>query len=314
MKLSVIIPVYNSTKVIGRLVKDLEKELAPLYGLEIVLVNDGSPDLTCAEACRNIAEKNEKVKFLNLSRNFGEHNAVMAGLNYCTGEAAVIIDDDFQNPPSEVTKLVDKLNEGHDVVYTYYKNKKHSMFRNFASKFNNLIASILIGKPYNLYLSSFKAINRFVIGEVIKYTGPYPYIDGLILRTTNNYGCFLAEHQTSEKEKSGYTSRKLIALWMNMFTNFSILPLRIATYLGFVFAFFGFLGAIIFFIEKLQDPELPVGWASLIVSLLVISGIQLFAIGMVGEYLGRLFLKDNGDPQFVIRNTVNCKGPSNMDN
>lgn len=307
MKLSIIVPVYNSASVIGRLVDTLEKELLSLFELEIILVNDGSPDSACFEVCQDIAVKNKKVKFLNLSRNFGEHNAVMAGLNSCTGEAAVIIDDDFQNQPSEVIKLVDKLNEGYDVVYTYSKNKKHSLFRNLGSQFNNLIASFLLGKPFNLYLSSFKAINRFVIDEIIKYKGPYPYIDGLILRITKNYCRFLVEHRASEKEKSGYTSQKLFALWMNMFTNFSILPLRMAICLGFVFAVFGFFGAVIFFVEKLRNPDLPVGWASLIITLLVISGIQLFAIGMVGEYLGRLFLKENGNPQFVIRNTVNCE-------
>ena len=314
MNLSIIIPVYNSAKIIGKLVETLEKELGSLYELEVILVNDGSPDQACAEVCEKLAENNSTVIFLDLSRNFGEHSAVMAGLNYCKGEVAVIIDDDFQNPPSEIIKLVDKIHEGYDVIYTCYKDKKHSFLRNLGSHFNNLIASILLDKPFNLYLSSFKAINRFVIDEVIKYTGPHPYIDGLILRITRRYGRVLVEHQSSEKDKSGYTFRKLIALWMNMFTNFSIHPLRIATFVGFFFSFVGLLGAVIFFIEKLQNPNLPVGWASLIICLLVISGIQLFALGMVGEYLGRLFLKDSGKPQFVVRKAVNCKRNQYGDN
>jgi undecaprenyl-phosphate 4-deoxy-4-formamido-L-arabinose transferase len=313
MNLSIIIPVYNSAKIIGKLVEALENELSSLYELEVILVNDGSPDEASAQVCENIAQNNTKVKFLDLSRNFGEHSAVMAGLHYCKGEVAVIIDDDFQNPPSEIIKLVDKIHEGYDVIYTYYKNKKHSFFRNLGSQFNNLVASILLDKPFNLYLSSFKALNRFVIDEVIKYTGPHPYIDGLILRITRHYGRVLVEHRLSEKDKSGYTFRKLISLWMNMFTNFSILPLRIATFVGFLFSFLGLLGAVIFFIEKLQNPNLPVGWASLIISLLVISGIQLFALGMVGEYLGRLFLKDSGQPQYVLRKSVNCESDSHED-
>ena len=230
----------------------------------------------------------------------------MAGLNFCTGDAAVIIDDDFQNPPSEIGRLVDRLTEGYDIVFASYDKKKHNLFRNFGSKFHNLIASILIGKPVGLYLSSFKAINRFVINELIKYGGPYPYIDGLILRVTQNYSTLLVRHEHRQEGKSGYTIHKLLSLWLNMFTNFSILPLRFTMFLGFAVALIGFIGAIVFFIERIQNPNLPLGWATLIISLFIISGVQLLGLGMIGEYLGRMFLKDSGKPQFVVRNTVNC--------
>ena len=306
MRLSIIIPVYNGAASIGDLVTALEAELAARYDLEVVLVNDASPSDNSAEVCEQIARGNRWVKFLDLSRNFGEHNAVMVGLNFCTGDAAVIIDDDFQNPPSEVAKLVDKLNEGYDVVYARYDKKMHHGLRNLGSRFNNLAASILIKKPRGLYLSSFKALTRFVIDELVKYTGPYPYVDGLILRFTGNPATVLVEHRAREQGRSGYTLRKLVSLWLNMFTNFSILPLRVATILGFGFALIGMVGAAVFFIEKLRRPDLPAGWASLIISLFVISGVQLFALGVVGEYLGRLFLKDNGNPQFVVRKKVNC--------
>jgi polyisoprenyl-phosphate glycosyltransferase len=307
MKLSVIIPVYNGAKTIGPLVQAVEKELASEFDLEVVLVNDGSPADNSAEVCLDIARRNPKVKFIDLSRNFSEHNAVMAGLNYCTGEAALIMDDDFQNPVSEVIKLVKKLNDGYDVVYSRYKKKEHHFLRNLGSNLNSLMASVLVGKPVDLYLSSFKAVNRFVINEVIKYTGPYPYVDGLILRVTRNYCSVLVEHNPTFKDKSGYTVRKLVSLWLKMFTGFSVLPLRIATILGFVFAFIGLVGGTVFFIEKIDNPDLPSGWASLIVSLFIISGVQLFAIGMIGEYLGRMFLKDTGNPQFAVRRTVNCQ-------
>jgi undecaprenyl-phosphate 4-deoxy-4-formamido-L-arabinose transferase len=281
--------------------------LTQKFDLELVLVNDGSPSDNSAEVCTHIAMSDPNVKFLDLSTNFTEHNAVMAGLNYCSGEAAVIIDDDFQNPPSEIIKLVDKLNEGYDVAYSYYRKKQHHFLRNLGSRFNNIIATVLLGKPRNLYLSSFKAISRFVIDELVKYKGPYPYIDGLILRFTRNCGRVQVEHHSSLKDTSGYTFHKLISLWLRMFTNFSILPLRTVTVLGFVFAVAGFAGAIFFTIEKLRNPDLPAGWASLIISLFVISGVQLFALGMLGEYLGRLFLKDSGKPQFVVRRAVNCQ-------
>jgi undecaprenyl-phosphate 4-deoxy-4-formamido-L-arabinose transferase len=307
LKLSIVIPVYNGASSIKPLVERLHEELKAHYELEIVLVNDCSPD-NSAEVCAALAERHGWVRFIHLARNFGEHNAVMAGLNYCTGDCAVIMDDDFQNPPTEVVKLVEKLQEGYDVTYSYYESKKHNLFRNLGSYFNNAVASVMIKKPWGLYLSSFKAINRFTIDEVVKYQGPYPYIDGLILRATRNYGTQLVQHDPRHEGRSNYTLRKLMRLWLNMFTNFSILPLRVASIAGFVFAVIGVVLAVVFLIEKLANPELPVGWTSTVVIILIISGVQLFALGMIGEYLGRLFLKDNGSPQFVVRSTQNCPG------
>ena len=305
---SVIIPVYNGAKAIGKLVDRLHEDLRSIYDLEIVLVNDCSPNDNSAEVCRKLAaDRAESVRFVNLSRNFGEHNAVMAGLKFCTGYAAVIMDDDFQNPPSEVVKLVTKLREGHDVVFSCYAKKQHHWFRNLGSAFNNAVASVMLKKPRELYLSSFKAINRFVIDEITQYDGPYPYVDGLILRITRNYATQVVAHDPRDDGRSGYTLRKLLRLWMNMFTNFSILPLRVASIVGFGFAILGFVftGAVI--VERLANPTLPIGWTSTVCILLVVSGVQLFALGMIGEYLGRLFLKDNGSPQFVVRETLNCR-------
>jgi polyisoprenyl-phosphate glycosyltransferase len=307
MRLSIVIPVYNGAKTIGPLVQALEGELGSQFDLEIMLVNDGSPRDNSAEVCADMARTDARIRFVNLSRNFGEHNAVMAGLNYCTGQAAVIMDDDCQNPPSEVIKLVNGIKEGYDVVYSYYEKKEHSLARNLGSRFNNLVASLLIHKPTELYLSSFKAISRFVIDELIKYTGPYPYIDGLILRITRHYKTVQVEHRARQEGQSGYTISKLVSLWLNMFTNFSILPLRAATVMGFAFALVGLVGAVLIIVERLRNPTLPAGYASIIVALLIITAVQLFAIGMVGEYLGRLFLKDNGSPQFTVRDTVNCE-------
>ncbi|KPK66858.1 MAG: glycosyl transferase family 2 [Gemmatimonas sp. SG8_38_2] len=306
VRLSAVIPVYNGAKTIVPLVEMLQRELGGKYDLEVVLVNDCSAD-SSADKCRGLAERFSWVKFINLSKNFGEHNAVMAGLSFCTGDCAVILDDDFQNPPSEVDKLASKLQEGYDVVFAYYEKKQHHFLRNLGSRFNNFIATTLLNKPFDLYLCSFKVINRFLIDEVTKYQGPYPYLDGLILRTTRNYGTQLVEHSKREKGESNYTTVKLIRLWLNMFTNFSILPLRVASMVGFLFSLLGFLYAISIVIEKILNPELPLGWTSLISTVLIVSGVQLFAIGMIGEYLGRLFLKDNGSPQYVARETVNCE-------
>lgn len=305
--ISIIIPVYNGANTIEALVEKLQQELAHKQVFEIVLINDGSPADNSAEVCTRIARSDPSIKFVDLSRNFGEHNAVMAGLNFCTGDCAVIMDDDFQNPPSEVIRLVNGLRKGYDVAFSYYEKKQHHPFRNLGSHFNNLVASTLIGKPKELYLSSFKAINRFVIDEIIKYTGPYPYIDGLILRTTRRYTTVQVQHDKRTEGRSGYTLHKLISLWMNMFTNFSVMPLRVATIVGFFFALVSAIVAVIFIIEKLRNPSLPVGWASLIVSVFLIGSVQMFAIGMIGEYIGRLFLKTGGTPQFVVRSAINCE-------
>ena len=308
MKLSVVIPVYNGAATIGRLVEAVGRELAPSYDVEMVLVNDGSTADNSADVCRRLAEANPRVRFVDLSRNFGEHNAVMAGLNFCSGDATVIIDDDFQNPPSEIRRLVEPLEQGYDVVYSRYEQKEHNVLRNVGSRFHNLVATILLSKPRSLYLSSFKAISRFIVDELVKYRGPYPYIDGLILRITRNYTTVTVRHDARREGRSGYTLHKLISLWMNMFTNFSIVPLRAAMIFGFLFAIGGLVAAGAFLVERLRRPDLPAGWASLIISLFIIAGVQLLAIGMVGEYLGRLFLKDAGNPQYVVRRTVNCGG------
>jgi undecaprenyl-phosphate 4-deoxy-4-formamido-L-arabinose transferase len=307
MKLSIVIPVYNGALTIGRLVQSVKQELGARFDLDIVLVNDGSPADDSAKVCRGLAEADACVKFVDLSRNFGEHNAVMAGFNYCAGEAAVVIDDDFQNPPEEIAKLVAKLAEGYDVVFAAYERKKHHALRNLGSRFNNLVASVLIHKPLDLYLASFKAVNRFVIDELVKYRGPYPYVDGLILRITRRCAAVPVRHDPRAAGRSGYTLRKLVSLWLNMFTNFSILPLRAAVVMGALLAVVGLGAAVVFLIERVRNPDLPRGWATLIISLFVVSGVQLLAIGMVGEYLGRLFLKDAGNPQFVVRRTVNCE-------
>jgi len=305
-KISIVIPVYNGALSIDRLVDELITRISPVFNIEIVLVNDCSPD-NSEEVCIGITKKHpEFVSFYSLAMNVGEHNTVMAGLNKATGDYAVIIDDDFQNPVSEVIKLTDyMINSNYDVVYTYYEEKKHSIFRNLGSQFNDKVANVMLKKPKDLYLSSFKIINRFLINEVIKYDLPYPYIDGLILRRTSNIGKIKVSHTERQLGKSNYTLRKLISLWMNMFTNFSILPLRISIVLGFIFSFIGFLISIDAIIEKIFNPHLPQGYTFIVIIISFYAGIQLIAIGMVGEYLGRLFMAHNKKPQYSIRKSFN---------
>jgi len=308
LKTSIVIPVYNGALSIGRLVDELIARISPVFNIEIVLVNDCSPD-NSEEVCIGITKKHpEFVSFYSLAMNVGEHNTVMAGLNKANGDYAVIIDDDFQNPVSEVIKLIDyMINSNYDVVYTFYEEKKHSIFRNLGSQFNDKVANVMLKKPKDLYMSSFKIINRFLINEVIKYDLPYPYLDGLILRRTSNIGKIKVSHTARQIGKSNYTLRKLISLWMNMFTNFSILPLRISIVLGFIFSFIGFLISIDAIIEKIINPHLPQGYTFIVIIISFYAGIQLIAIGMVGEYLGRLFMAHNKKPQYSIRKSFNEK-------
>ncbi|MBI4698272.1 MAG: glycosyltransferase family 2 protein [Nitrospirae bacterium] len=304
ISLSVLIPVYNSDKTIGRLVEELIGILGPIFNLEIVLVNDNSVD-SSEKICISLFEKHKKiVKFYSLSKNVGEHNAVMAGLNRTTGDYVVIMDDDFQNPIKEAVKLVNAaLSNEYDVVYSYYEEKKHSFFRNFGSWFNNKVANFMLQKPKDLYLSSFKVLNKFLVNEIIKYQAPFPYIDGLILQITNKIGKVKVEHSERLEGHSGYTVKKLISLWLNMFTNFSVLPLRISIVLGLIFALVGFILGVSTAIEKFFNPDMPVGFTSMFVTISIFGGIQLIMLGMAGEYIGRIFLSINKKPQYTIKKT-----------
>lgn len=319
-RLSVVIPLYNSESTVGPLVDELVACLRPQYeGLEIVLVNDGSKDDTHQAALGAYSLYPEIVKYLQLTRNFGEHNAVMCGLRHCSGDCAAIIDDDFQNPPEEIAVLASKLCEGHDVVYGYYQRKQHHWIRNLGSRFTNLVAGKLLPKPSGLYLSSFKVLDRSLVRSIVQYSGPYPYLDGLILRSTDSISSVQVRHAPRLHGRSNYTLRRLIRLWLNMFTGFSILPLRIASLLGVLMSAAGFLLAIFFaFSWKmggiLFSQPIPPGWASLIVTVIIFSGIQLCVLGVLGEYLGRLFLTQNRTPQFLIRQRFGTADPPHEDN
>ena len=307
-RISVVVPVYNGAATVPKLIEQLDKYLRPQNALELILVNDGSTRDNSDEVCEVAAQQNDWIVYIELSTNFGEHNAVMAGLNHCTGDYVVIMDDDLQNPPHEAIRLVDELDRGgYDVVFSCYKKKKHGLSRNLGSSFNNLIASYVLKKPRDLYLSSFKCIRRSVVKQIIKYDGPYPYIDGLILRSTTRYGRLEVEHLSREVGRSGYSLRKLVSLWLNMFTNFSILPLRIASAIGLLLATLSGLAGVVVIIEKIMNPDLPTGWASVFVAILFMSSVQLLAIGLMGEYLGRVLMKLNNIPQFVVRRTIRSK-------
>jgi glycosyltransferase involved in cell wall biosynthesis len=240
---------------------------------------------------------------LSLSRNFGEHNAVMAGLARARGAYAITMDDDLQNPPGEVKRLFEHARDGcYDVVYTYYGEKKHAAWRNLGSRFTNWCADKLIDKPKGLYLSSFRCISAFVREQITAgYSGPYPYVDGLVFQVTQNWGRLQVDHLPRIEGRSNYTLSRLFRLWLSMFLNFSVIPLRFATLFGIAFGALGALAAIIVIVEAVSANRPPQGWASLMVAVLVLAGVQLVVVGLIGEYLGRMFLAVNRKPQYLVR-------------
>ncbi|MEX0716158.1 MAG: glycosyltransferase family 2 protein [Planctomycetaceae bacterium] len=308
MHLSMVIPVYNAAATIGPLVERIhelfEAEDRPLGGepFEIVLVNDGSDD-DSETVCGELADRHpETVRFLQLSRNFGEHSAVLAGMNAARGEFVAVLDDDGQNPPEEVLRMVAHLTRhGYDVVYGRYRERKHGWFRQAGSAFNDRMANFMLGKPKHIYFSSFKVMSRFIVDRVVEYRGPFPYIDGLIYRTTTNIGQIDVEHRERQAGESGYTLKKLVKLWLNMFLGFSIAPLRLMVLTGFGIALLGGLGIVAVLVDKWINPEVPHGIPTVLVSISFFAGVQLMVIGMIGEYVGRIFLEQNGMPQYVIR-------------
>ena len=301
-ELSLVIPVYNGSRTIGPLVE----QTAKIFGstsFEIVLVNDGSAD-DSETVCAQLAEKfPQTVTFVHLSRNFGEHSAVLAGFTQARGRYVAVLDDDGQNPPEEVIRMLDELKrKNYDVVYGHYIEKKHSWFRNLGSRFNDRIATLMLHKPKDLYLSSFKVMNRFLVNEIIKYRGPYPYTDGLIYRVTRNIGQIPVEHRVSQSGSSRYTLRRLVRLWLNMFLNFSIQPLRISVYVGLLASCLSIVALVAILIDKLWiTKNVTLGIPTVLGSIVFFAGIQLMILGLVGEYLGRLYLDHTGTPQYVVR-------------
>src|SRR5438874_895000 len=309
-ELSLGIPVYNGSRTIGALVEHTTK----IFGstsFEIVLVNDGSED-DSETVCAQLAEKfPQNVTFVHLSRNFGEHSAVLAGFTRARGRYVAVLDDDSQNPPEEVVRMLDELKrKNYDVVYGHYIEKKHSWFRNLGSRFNDRIATLMLHKPKELYLSSFKVINRFLIDEIVKYRGPYPYTDGLIYRVTRNIGQIPVEHRASPGGSSRYTLRRLIRLWLNMFLNFSIKPLRLSIYVGLFTSCLSLVALIAIVIDRLWiTPNVTLGIPTVLGTIVLLAGIQLMILGLVGEYLGRLYLDHTGTPQYVVRYVKGANPP-----
>lgn len=308
-KVSFVIPCYRSENTITGVVEEIEKTMLALkegYSFEIVLVNDSSPDNTMG-TIRKLCEEKKYITGIGFARNFGQHAALMAGLRQASGDYVVCLDDDGQTPADEVSKLLDKLEEGFDAVYAKYEHKQHSGFRNLGSKVNELMTRVMLEKPKDLYVSSYFAVKRFIVEDMIRYENSYPYVIGLVLRSTKNITNVVVNHREREEGSSGYTLKKLFALWFNGFTAFSVKPLRIATCVGVICACAGFLYGIYIIINRFVNPDVPLGYSSMMAALVFFCGMIMVMLGLIGEYIGRIYISMNSSPQYVIRERINAE-------
>lgn len=304
MKYSFVIPCYNSENTITIVVDEIMQTMKQLGFesdiYEIILVNDYSKDNT-KQIIMKLSNLYTCVKYISLSKNYGQEAACLAGYRHAAGEFIINMDDDGQTPPKEVGKLISKIDEGYDVVYAHYPNKHHSNFRNFGSRLNDLMSEKLIGKPKGIYLGTYNIMRRFVIEEIIKYENPYPYIRGLVLQITRNIVNVDVDHNDRLAGESNYTLKTLLKIWMNGFTAFSIVPLRISIVLGLLASLFSFILIIYAVVAKINNPTSELGWASTVSIISFFAGVILIVLGMIGEYLGRVYICINKTPQYVER-------------
>lgn len=306
-KISFVIPCYGSEKTIEPVVNEIEEyvSLRKEYDYEIIAVNDSSPD-NVLSVLKALAAENKKLKVIDLARNFGKHSAVMAGFSLVQGDYVVCLDDDGQCPMDRLWDLLDPIiNDEADYTMAKYEKKKQSAFKNFGSSVNSLMSHILIDKPKDMNFSNFKAMKRFVVDEMVKYNNPYPYLEGLTLRTTRSIVTIPMEERERIEGQGHFTLRKSLSLWMNGFTAFSVKPLRIATVIGIICALIGFIFGVVVIIRKFVNPDIAMGYSSTMAVLLFIGGIIMLMLGLIGEYIGRIYISLNNSPQYVIRDIIN---------
>jgi polyisoprenyl-phosphate glycosyltransferase len=313
--LSLVIPVYRSADCLRPLTEAVAKALVPA-GLtyEVILVNDGSPDQSW-QVIEALCQAHPNVRGVDLRRNFGQDNAIITGLRFARGRYVVIMDDDLQHHPGDIPAMLSKLREDRaDVVYADFRRKRQKLWKNLGSWLNGKVAEWVIHKPKGVYLSPYKILCGEVAEEMCKYDGPDPYIDGLLFQVTSRITQLPVEHHQRVAGSSNYTLAKSVRVWGRLAFSFSVRPLRLVTWFGFACAFLGIFFALVVIAYRLlapEDfPEAAVGWASLIVTQLVIAGVQMLFFGIMGEYSGRTYLKVNNKPQAAIRAVLNVPATS----
>lgn len=305
IELSFVIPCYRSENTISMVVNEIISVVNKnnIKGYEIVLVNDCSPDGVW-NVIKELSQEHSCVYGISLSKNFGQHAALLAGYGKARGAIVVSLDDDGQTPVDELPLLLSKIYEGFDVVYAYYDEIRQNAFRRFGSWMAEKMGQWMIGIPKGLKGSSYFAAKKYVTDKIVTYHNPYPYIGGLVIKVTRNVTNVLTHHRSRLEGASGYTFRKLLGLWVNGLTAFSIVPLRISTYTGILSAFAGFIYAAGIIVRKISNPAVAVGWSSTMAAILIMGGLILFMLGIVGEYIGRIYICINHTPQYVIKETT----------
>lgn len=307
INISFVIPCYGSEKTLQHVIDEIRQKIKEKinYSYEIIAVNDCSPD-NVWNVIKELAANDPKIKGINLSKNANRPGAVMAGLSYSTGDIVIVMDDDGQCPMGKLWDLIDPLKSNdYDVSMAGYPSRKQSLFKNFGTIMNKKMSEYIINRPKDLQFTNFMALKRYIVDEILKYENPYPYMTGLLLRTTK-YLCNVEMEERSRLEgRSTFTFKKMLSLWLNGFTAFSVKPLRIATAIGIFSAMVGFIFTIISIIRKLIVPNITVGYSSLLAIILFIGGLIMFMLGIIGEYIGRIYICINKSPQYVVKDVVN---------
>ena len=308
MHLSIVIPVYNSERIVPELARRIAGALAGEY--ELILVNDGSTDGSWSmieQAC----DAYPAVRGINLRINSGQHNAIMAGLRAASGAVIVVMDDDLQHAPEDIGQLHAKIGEGYDLCYAAFRRSQHALWKTAGSAFRDLTVHALLGVPRGIRISSFKAMTADIVREITRYEGPFPYVDGLALMVTRSVANVELEHHPRLDGRGHYSLRRSVSLWAKVAMNFSVVPLRVASWLGLGFAALGFAFAVYLVVQQLLFQRIPVpGWASLVIAILIVGGVQLLALGAIGEYLGRAYLHMTAKPQYVVKATKGFGAPA----
>jgi undecaprenyl-phosphate 4-deoxy-4-formamido-L-arabinose transferase len=305
-KLSIVIPCYGSEHTIGPVVNEVISTIdINRFDYEFILVNDCSKD-NVWQSIIKLTEGNNRIKGISFAKNFGQQSALLAGFRHATGDYVISMDDDGQAPVESLMEMINSLEQNdYDIVYGCYQQVRQTGFRRFGSWFNHKMAIWFSNCPKDLFPTSFYVARRFLIEEIVQFENCYAYISGLVFRSTRNIGKIYVKHRSRIEGKSGYSLKRLIGLWINGFTAFSVKPLRLATFFGFIFSLLGFIYGIFIIVMKLIHPDTPMGYSSTMAAILFIGGVIMFMMGMVGEYIGRIYINQNKSPQYVIRTKVN---------
>lgn len=307
-KISFVIPCYGSEKTIEFVINEIVEvveEKANEYDYEIIAINDCSPDNVLSVLIR-LANSNKKIKVIDFAKNFGKHAGVLAGFKFASGDYIVGLDDDGQCPVNHLWELLEPIiNNKSDYSMAGYNKVKQSVFKNIGSTINSLMSHILLKKPRNLYFSNFYAMKKYIAKEMIRYNNPYPYLEGLTLRTTDSFAIVPMEERERYEGNGNFTLHKSISLWLNGFTAFSVKPLRVSSIIGILCSFIGFIFGLAVIIKKLINPLIVIGYSSIMATLLFVGGIIMLMLGLIGEYIGRIYISINNSPQYVIKDIIN---------